>query len=81
MSRKKATPSFEQSLSQLTEVVEKMEQGNLPLDQALAAFEEGILLTRSCQSALAEAEQKVSILLSGKDQTAVEQSFAAEPEA
>lgn len=47
----------------LEEIVERLETGDLPLEESLAAFERGIVLTRSCQTALKEAEQKVQILL------------------
>ena len=47
----------------LQEIVERLETGDLPLEESLAAFERGIALTRSCQTALKEAEQKVQILL------------------
>ncbi len=54
---------FEESLSELEQLVERMEQGNLPLEESLKLFERGVRLTRSCQKALQEAEQKVQILL------------------
>lgn len=54
---------FEQSLEQLEQLVERLEQGDLPLEEALAAFERGVKLTRECQAALRAAEQKVEILL------------------
>ena len=60
---KKNTPDFESQLAELEALVDQMEQGDLPLDDALKAFERGIGLARSCQKALAEAEQKVQILL------------------
>ena len=63
MSNKKTEPaSFEQSLSELEALVERMESGDLSLEDSLAAFEQGIALTRSCQQALQAAEQKVEIL-------------------
>jgi exodeoxyribonuclease VII small subunit len=54
---------FEDSLSELEQLVERMEQGNLPLEESLKLFERGVQLTRTCQKALKEAEQKVQILL------------------
>ncbi len=54
---------FEQALGDLEGLVERMERGDLSLEQSLAEFEQGINLTRRCQQALAEAEQKVQILL------------------
>jgi exodeoxyribonuclease VII small subunit len=60
---KKSTKfDFEKSLSELEQLVEKMEGGDLTLEDALKHFERGITLTRECQQALAEAEQKVQIL-------------------
>ena len=55
--------NLEKSLADLEELVEELESGDLPLEQAMKKFEEGIKLTRGCQSALKEAEQKVEILL------------------
>jgi exodeoxyribonuclease VII small subunit len=54
---------FERSLSELETIVEKLEQGDLTLDESLKQFERGVQLARTCQSALKEAEQKVEILL------------------
>jgi exodeoxyribonuclease VII small subunit len=64
MARKQQeTPAFEKSLKELEALVTKMEQGNLSLEESLQQFERGIQLTRTCQQALQEAEQKVEILL------------------
>ena len=54
---------LEKSLASLEEIVEELESGDLPLETAMTKFEEGIKLTRGCQAALKEAEQKVEILL------------------
>lgn len=54
--------NFEKSLQQLDKIVAKMEQGDIPLEQSLKHFEEGIELIRLCQKALSDAEQKVEIL-------------------
>ncbi len=62
MSVKKIT-NLEKALADLEELVEELESGDLPLEKAMKKFEEGIKLTRSCQAALKEAEQKVEILL------------------
>jgi len=70
MARKRQeTLAFENSLKELEALVTKMEQGNLSLEESLQHFERGIQLTRTCQQALKEAEQKVEILLnkSGQD--------------
>jgi exodeoxyribonuclease VII small subunit len=64
--------AFEKSLKELEALVARMEQGNLSLEESLQHFERGIQLTRTCQQALKEAEQKVEILLkkSGQDDIA-----------
>lgn len=68
MSGKKArVPDFEQALGELEAVVERLEHGDLPLEEALRQFERGIELARSCESSLRQAEQKVEILLQKKD--------------
>jgi exodeoxyribonuclease VII small subunit len=78
MPKKTATDSgnidFEQALRELETLVERMEQGEGSLEQSLRDFEQGIALTRRCQQALQQAEQKVSILLS-KDADAPLQDF------
>ncbi len=55
--------NLEKSLADLEALVEELESGDLPLETAMKKFEEGIKLTRGCQTALKEAEQKVEILL------------------
>lgn len=62
MSKKKDV-GFEQSLAELESLVEQLERGDLPLEKTLEQFERGIALTRNCQKALQDAEQKVEILL------------------
>jgi exodeoxyribonuclease VII small subunit len=54
---------LEKSLEELEALVGRLESGDLPLEEALKEFERGVQLTRQCQTALAEAEQKVEILL------------------
>lgn len=56
--------AFEQSLAELETLVRKMESGEMSLEASLTAFEQGIRLTRDCQNALANAEQKVQKLIS-----------------
>jgi len=69
MPAKKNHIDFEKSLDSLNKLVDKMEQGNLPLEESLKHFEEGVGLIRQCQEALSKAEQKVKILIEkeGKD--------------
>jgi exodeoxyribonuclease VII small subunit len=56
-------PDFEQSLLELEALVAKLEQGDVPLEEALRTFERGVALTRQCQTALRTAQQKVEVLL------------------
>ncbi|PZN26940.1 MAG: exodeoxyribonuclease VII small subunit [Proteobacteria bacterium] len=60
-------PDFERSLAELEAIVEKLEHGELSLDESLRQFERGVALTRACQEALKQAEQKVEILLRKAD--------------
>ncbi len=54
--------NFEESLADLEQLIAEMESGELPLEDSLKRFEQGIGLIRGCQGALADAEQKVEIL-------------------
>ncbi|MGQ7956338.1 exodeoxyribonuclease VII small subunit [Pseudomonas sp. SP16.1] len=80
MARKKAAPDFEHSLAELQALVERLESGELSLEDSLTAFEQGIGLTRECQAALAQAEQKVQILLE-RDGELEQAPFDADPAA
>lgn len=72
MSAKK-TVNLEKTLTDLEELVEELESGDLPLEKAMKKFEDGIKLTRNCQAALKEAEQKVEILLKSAGGEALEE--------
>lgn len=63
MTNTKKSIDFEEALDQLEELVEDMENGDLTLEESLKAFEQGIKLTRECQSALSQVEQKVQLLI------------------
>jgi exodeoxyribonuclease VII small subunit len=63
MPKKKTTPLFEDSLAELEQLVNRLEQGDITLEESLKSFERGVQLTRTCQTALQDAEQKVQILL------------------
>ncbi len=65
---------FEKSLNQLETLVEGLEKGDVPLEEALKQFEQGIKLARNCQDALKDAELKVQQLLETRD-GAVAQDF------
>jgi exodeoxyribonuclease VII small subunit len=71
---------FETAMRDLEELVERLEQGDLPLEESLAAFERGVMLTRSCQMALKEAEQKVEILLKKSGTSSIEKFDADDAE-
>ena len=64
--------NLEKSLAELEALVDELESGDLPLDKAMKKFEAGIKLTRGCQAALQEAEQKVEILLKSAEDEELE---------
>ena len=66
--KKKNTTDFESTIAELETLVEEMEHGDISLEESLKKFERGIELTRNCQKALEDAEQKVKILVE-KNQT------------
>jgi exodeoxyribonuclease VII small subunit len=72
-------PEFERSLARLEEVVRRLENANVSLDDALRLFEEGVELTRKCQRQLEEAEGKVEILLKKAGGKLVAEPFEPEP--
>jgi exodeoxyribonuclease VII small subunit len=85
--RNSKAPDFEQALAELETLVERLERGDLPLDEALKLFERGVALTRHCQSSLQAAQQKVEILLKRSGETqpepfeaAAEEEAQADPE-
>lgn len=57
-----STPSFETALAELEKIVEAMEEGQMPLEQSLAAYKRGAELLKVCQSQLQDAQQQVKIL-------------------
>lgn len=67
-------PSFEESLKKLESVVERLEKGDLPLEESLKLFEEGVKLSETCKKQLESAEGKVQTLLKQRDG-----SFKTEP--
>ena len=77
MAEKKQASDFEGSFKRLEALVTEMEKGDLPIEEALKAFEEGIGLTRECQKILQDAEQKV-VLLTEKAGQITEQPFVEE---
>jgi len=63
---------FEKSLAELEALVAKLEQGDVPLEDALKTFERGVALTRQCQTALRTAQQKVEVLLTRNGEESIE---------
>jgi exodeoxyribonuclease VII small subunit len=59
----KPEPSFESALERLEAIVDRLESGELPLEQALAAFEEGVTLSRRCAAELEAAERRIELLV------------------
>lgn len=67
MARRKKL-DYEASITELESLVERLEQGDLSLEESLKLYESGVLLTRDCQEALSQAEQKVQLLFQQSDQ-------------
>lgn len=75
MEEKKMT--FEQALGRLEEIVALLEKGDAPLDQSLELYEEGAALVRRCNTALEQAERRVTVLMKDQEGTVTEQIFDA----
>lgn len=60
---------YEAAVAELESLVERLEQGDISLEESLKLYESGVLLTRDCQEALQNAEQKVQMLLKQSGQT------------
>jgi exodeoxyribonuclease VII small subunit len=73
-----AAPDFEKSLQDLEKLIAQLERGDLPLAESLSLFEQGVALTRACHGALAQAQQRVEILL--KDGSGETRPFDADAE-
>ena len=69
---KKNNINFEKTFAELEDLVNKIEEGDLSLEESLKYFERGMLLTKNCQQALSEAEQKVKILLEKNNKSNLE---------
>ena len=68
--------SFEESLKQLEVIIAKLEKGDLPLEESVRLFEEGVRLSNVCKTEIESAEGKVQILLKQKDGTLQSAPFA-----
>jgi exodeoxyribonuclease VII small subunit len=73
--RAMAKKNFEQSLQQLEQIVSELESGELPLEQAIRKFEEGIELSKFCAQKLEETERKITLLMQAGTEGAVEKPF------
>jgi len=71
-------PSFEESLKKLETIVEKLEQGDLALEDSLKLFEEGVSLSAACKQELEAAEGKVQILIKQRDGSLKAEPFGSE---
>lgn len=69
---------FEQSLAELEQLVQRMESGELSLQDSLKAFEQGVQLTRHCQTALSQAEQRVQLLMENQGQSEAQPFYPEE---
>ena len=69
---KKSNINFEKTFAELEDLVNKIEEGDLSLEESLKCFERGMLLTKNSQQALSEAEQKVKILLEKNNNSSLE---------
>jgi exodeoxyribonuclease VII small subunit len=70
-----AEKKFEAAMARLEEIVQELEKGDVPLEQSLKLFEEGIKLSRICNKRLEEAERKVEILLKDKNGNVTAEPF------
>jgi len=70
-----AEKKFEAALARLEDIVKELETGDLPLEQSLKLFEEGIKLSRLCNKRLEDAERRVEILLKNKNGAVTAQPF------
>ena len=71
MATRKKKLDYEAAVTELESLVERLEQGDISLEESLKLYESGVLLTRDCQDALKTAEQKVQMLLEQSGQTSL----------
>jgi exodeoxyribonuclease VII small subunit len=71
----KKEKAFEEALKELEEIVNRLEQGDLPLEEALQLFEQGVKLSRLCHTRLDEAQKRVEILLKDEGRKMTAQPF------
>lgn len=67
MKKKEGEPSFEEAMKKLEGIVEKLEKGNIPLEEALKEFDQGVQLVRYLNKKLDDAERKIELLMKDKN--------------
>jgi len=75
---KKKNKTFEDSMSELEEIVQKLEKGDLPLEESIEYFQRGIELSRECTKKLDEIEKRITVLIENEDGELVEEPFSVE---
>lgn len=80
MATKKKELKFQEALEKLSNIVEKMEDKDLSLEDSLKLFQDGMELAALCNKQLDEAERKINIVLKGKDGELIEEGFIPEEE-
>ena len=73
-----AKTTFEQSMKKLEQIVQELESGDLPLEEAMQKFEEGIKLSRLCSKKLDETENKITLLLQDQKGNVSEKPFESD---
>jgi exodeoxyribonuclease VII small subunit len=73
-------PAFESALGELEKLVEKMERGDVSLEESLRMFERGVELARHCQTALRDAENKIQVLMEKNGQQVLDDLVSDEPQ-
>ena len=66
---------FEEAMARLEQIVRALEGGNVPLDESLTLYEEGVKLVKLCSNRLENAEKRIKILVDGGNGTLIEQDF------
>ncbi|MCX7843259.1 MAG: exodeoxyribonuclease VII small subunit [Clostridia bacterium] len=74
----KINKSFEEALSELEQIVQKLERGELPLDESIEIFARGIELSKHCSKRLDEIERKITVLIEDEKGEVTEESFVTE---
>jgi exodeoxyribonuclease VII small subunit len=74
----KSEKTFEQAINELENIVDKLEKGELPLEEAMDVFQKGIELSKFCSKKLDEVERKISILVEDEKGKMIEEQFELE---